>query len=362
MSDTMIPWMGHGYGGSSAVWDPRTYQDTDYGLDPGESFEPIDVDDEADRTGPHVMTVLGAVYPDELGVVLHREHLLTSPVAPNATDADAVLVDEARAADELEAFMTMGGRTVVDCTPRDLGRDAAGLVRIAAVIPMHIIGVTGRSADAHAARIGNALDVDALTAEFFADLQQGMDGTAARAGAIMVGTTSDNPTGAESAAIAAAGAAHRLTGAPVSTFSSGAVAAIGQLERLSAAGVEAGSVILGTLDHQPVWDHLMALAGAGAFLSFDQVGKPGRLTDAERAAILVRLAEAGYARQLLVSQELNRRSQLLAYGGSPGLAYLMERFTLELMHAGADALLVRTILIDNPARALTIHPPRSPHA
>jgi predicted metal-dependent phosphotriesterase family hydrolase len=353
--------MTRGHGGIIAVWDPRTYEDTDYGLDPGESFEPDDyVEEEVDLTGPHVMTVLGSIHPDELGVCLHRERLLSSPAFPTPGDPDLVLDDEARATEELEAFITMSGRTVVDCTTRDVGRNAAGLVRIAGVVPMYILGVTGRHTHEHAERMTNALDVDALTAEFLADLQHGMDGTEARAGVIMVGTGSSAPTDVEAATIIAAGASHRLTGAPVSTFSQGAPSARIQLDRLAHAGVEPGSVILGNLDRQPVWNDMVAIARSGAFLSVDQVGKAGLLSDTERASLLVRLADAGFADQLLVSQDTTRRSEMLAYGGSPGLAYLMERFTLELMHAGADAPLVRTILVDNPARALTINPPQSP--
>jgi hypothetical protein len=46
------------------MMDEETF---DYGLDPGESFIPDDIDD-IDPAAPHIMTVLGPVAPGALGV------------------------------------------------------------------------------------------------------------------------------------------------------------------------------------------------------------------------------------------------------------------------------------------------------
>ncbi len=116
-------------------------------------------------------------------------------------------------------------------------------------------------------------------------------------------------------------------------------------------------VIVGRLDQNIEWDHMVAVAETGAFVAFDDVSRPGHASDTDRAAMLVRLAEAGYADRLLISHGHERRSSYISFGGQPGIRYIVERFSLELMNAGAEALLVRSMLIENPARALTIHPP-----
>ena len=59
---------------------------------------------------------------------------------------------------------------------------------------------------------------------------------------------------------------------------------------------------------------------------------------------------------MLVSAGLERPDDLLARGGPRGLGWVMERVPLALMDAGLDALAVRRILVDNPARTLTIGP------
>src|SRR5699024_10216752 len=165
-------------GARAGVWDPRTYEDTDYGLDPGETFEPEDATEEQEASveSPHVMTVLGALDPAELGITLVHEHLLCDPVAVTGEEPDYRLDNEDFASEEIEAFVVRGGRAVVGCSPRDYGRSAAGLMRIAMRAPVNLIAVTGRHKALHAARMDNATDVESLSTEFIADLTTGMDG------------------------------------------------------------------------------------------------------------------------------------------------------------------------------------------
>lgn len=340
------------------MWDPQSYEDTDYGLEPGESFEPDDDDanDLADISLPHVMTVLGPISPDELGVCLHHEHILCNPVAVTQVEPDYRLDNPTNAQIELEAFLTVGGRAIVDCSPLDYGRDIAGLVLLAQRVPAHIIAVTGRHKDLHASRLPNALNIDALVEEYVSELQTGSGGFHARPGVVKFGTSLDEMTPVEEAAARAAARASIATGAPITTHTEAGTHALQQLELLAEEGIDPGRVIIGHLDRKLEWDHLLQVLQTGAFASFDQIGKPQFGSDQEKAAMIVRLAEAGFGEQLLISQDLARKSTLMSYGGSPGLTYLMEQFTLMLMEAGASAPFVRTLLVDNVARALTVHP------
>ncbi len=113
-------------------------------------------------------------------------------------------------------------------------------------------------------------------------------------------------------------------------------------------------MIVGHLDRRLDEAYLRRVLETGAFVSFDQVSKTAYGRDEPKASMLKTLVDAGHAGQLLVSQDLARRSLLRAYGGGPGWVYLLERFALLLMEAGLDAMTVRQLLVDNPARALTI--------
>lgn len=103
--------------------------------------------------------------------------------------------------------------------------------------------------------------------------------------------------------------------------------------------------------------YLRAIAETGATLSFDQIGKSDRFTDAERATVIRGLVEDGYGDRIVLSEDYGRKSLLLAYGGAPGLAYLQEWFMVMLMETGLDAMSIRPMVVENPARVLTIHPP-----
>lgn len=342
------------------MWDPRTYKDTDYGLEPDETFEPENIDleyEDVSTEQSHIMTVLGPIEPDELGITLVHEHLLCDPVAVSGDEPDYRLDREDFASEEIEAFVTRGGRAIVECSPHDYGRNAAGLVRLAMKAPVHLIAVTGRHKDLHASRMENARDIGSLTDEFSADLRVGMDGTDARAGVIKIGTSLDRITDVERASIQAAGATHVATGAPVTTHTEAGTMALQQIELLQEGGVDPRRVIVGHLDRKLEFDYLETIAKTGAFLAFDQVGKSNYNADTDRALMQVRLIEAGYEDQLLISHDHGRKSLYIAYGGTPGITYIVERFMLDLMEAGASALTVRKMLIENPARALMIHPP-----
>ncbi|MGI8485175.1 MAG: phosphotriesterase family protein [Thermomicrobiales bacterium] len=338
------------------MWDRQSYEDTDYGLEPGESFEPEDVDEDdlIDLSLPHIMTVLGPISPEELGVCLHHEHVLCDPIAVTQHEPDYRLDNLTNAQIDLEAYLTVGGRGIVDCSPRDYGRDIDGLLLLAQRVPAHIIAVTGRHKDLHASRMANALDIDALGAEYTAELQSGAGELRARPGVIKFGTSLDEITPVEEAAVRAAARASIATGTPITTHTEAGTQALQQLELLGEEGVDPGRVIIGHLDRKLEWDYLVEVLQTGAFVSFDQIGKPQYGVDEDKAAMIVRLAEAGFGEQLLISQDFARKSLLMSYGGSPGPTYLMEQFTLMLMEAGASALFVRTLLVDNVARALTI--------
>lgn len=346
-------------GRKQEMWNPKNYRDEDFGLGEGETFEPDFVPEdeviEISVDEPHIMTVLGPIPPEELGVCLPHVHLLCDP--PGADD-DHRLLDTERAEAEVEAFITMNGRSLVECTTRDCGRNTAGILEIAQWVPAHLINVTGRKNDHYASQMENASDAAALAEEFIADLTVGMDGTDARAGVIKVGTSLNQITPVEQTTIRAAGKAHTRTGAPVTTHIEEGTMAVELLDQLEEAGVPANRVIIGHMDRVPMEiDRHIDVLEKGAFLQFDQIGKSDTYTDQQRADRIAELIAAGFGDQILLSLDYGRRSLLSSYDGSPGLPYMSEWFMVLLMESGLEALQVRKLVVENPARALTINPP-----
>jgi phosphotriesterase-related protein len=241
---------------------------------------------------------------------------------------------------------------MVDASTPDYGRDLVGLHALAQLVPVHIIAVSGRHKHLHASLMAGAGDEELLVEELHADLNDVI-----RPGLLKFGTSQDEITAVERANVQAVIRVAAEYGYPVTTHTEAGTMAHEQLALVESRGLDPRRVIVGHLDRRLEWSYLADVARTGAWLAFDQVGKSRFGPDRPKAEMIVRLAEAGFADQLLISQDLARTTDFITRGGSPGWTHLIERFTIELMEAGAGAMLVRNLLIDNPSRALTILPP-----
>jgi phosphotriesterase-related protein len=334
-----------------------TDQTHDFGLEEGETYEPPEFDEDFDLNQPHVMTALGPVEPGALGLTLHHEHVICKPA--NVDDPDLLLDEPAAALAELEDAFQVGLRSIVDMTPADYGRDIRDIVWVAQRAPVHIILITGHHKHKYAAPFLGDAGPESIAETMTAELTSGINGTGVRAGVIKAGTSLNEITETERRVLKAAATAHLATGAPISTHTERGTMALEQVEALRNAGANPAKVVIGHMDFALDERYLREVLEAGVFVSFDQVSKTKYAADADRAEMLKRLIDAGHLSQLLVSGDLARRSYYLAHGGGPGFRYLVERFPLVLMEAGLTAEQVRSIYIDNPAKALTITPPGS---
>jgi predicted metal-dependent phosphotriesterase family hydrolase len=325
----------------------------DYGLGPGERFEPEETDDEFDLTQPHIMTARGPIAPDELGFALHHEHVIANPVP--AEDPDLILDDPEAALAELELYHAAGGRGLVDMSTADYGRDIQAMSMIASHSQVHIVIATGHHKDLYAARYIGDDSINEIAARNIRELTEGIDGTSIRAGVIKAGTSLDEITEAEDRVLRAASRTHLATGAPISTHTEAGTMALEQVAIFQEEGVAPNRVIIGHMDRRLDESYLKSLLETGAFVSFDQISKKRYGLDEDRAAMIKTLVDAGYTTQLLLSGDLARKSCQLAYGGEPGWVYLVEQFPVMLMEAGLSAPTVRELFVENPARALTIH-------
>lgn len=322
----------------------------DYGLEPGERFEPDDeLDEPFDLSGPHVMTALGPVDPGALGFTLPGEHVISRP--PGA-DAELQLDDVANAAAELEGYALTGGRALVDLTTPDRGRNVEDLLWIAQRVPVHIVAATGYHRPESAASEIERAGVGGFAERMTRELTGAIDGTAVKPGIIVMAAADGEVTKSEALGLSAAARAHVVTGAPISIASERCADALERIAMLEHEGVDPACVIAGSVIGP--WDEGDArrVLRSGAFV---RVQGWGRSSDGELAALIRQLVDAGYGERVLISGGFARRSQWLAYGGGPGFVHFIDQVPLTLMDAGLDAPAVRQIFVDNPARSLTIH-------
>jgi phosphotriesterase-related protein len=355
---------GHGEGGDVERRLPGGRErEYDFGLEPGERFEPgeLDGDNAFDLSQPHVMTALGPIPPEELGVCLVEEHLLARPEPSGSFDPDLILVDRDAALAELEDLYNAGGRAVVEVSTDDYGRDLEGVRWVAARAPVHVVVVTGHHRELFALPRVSGRSIDELAAGMVRDLTEGIGGTTARAGAIVVGTSLHAVAPVEERGLRAAAQASLATGAPVATVAERGTMALERVAILRDSGVSPDRIVVGRLARRlDDFGYLRSVLETGVFVAFDNIGTDDSDADEARAAVVNRLVDDGFGDRLLLSGGQGRRSALLAYGGEPGLGYIVERFPLLLMEAGVTAATVRRLLVENPALALTIRRPAAP--
>jgi predicted metal-dependent phosphotriesterase family hydrolase len=301
-----------------------------------------------------VHTVLGEVDAAELGVTYCHEHLLTQPGEhlTNGSD-DTVLDDLDASAAELGLFAQAGGRSMVELTCSEYGRDATGLAELARRSGVNVIAATGHIMEGYWKGVVDvgAMSDDDLRSEMLRDLTEGFpDAPGVRAGVIKVGTSKDRVTGDEERMLRAAADVQRQTGAPISTHTSAGTIPLEQIRIFQDAGADLSKVIIGHQDRRLVWEDHLAVVQAGAYIGYDCISKEHYEPDLGRIEFIKRLIAEGYGDRVCLSGDIARRSYLTSYGGGPGFTYILWRFVPWLWQEGVSKDDTRKLLVDNPAR------------
>ncbi|MDA0991521.1 MAG: phosphotriesterase-related protein [Verrucomicrobia bacterium] len=298
-----------------------------------------------------VMTVLGPVKPEELGITLPHEHILLD-LGPSIYGFNAVLDDIELAIDELRAFKNAGGGALVDCTLPSIGRDVEVQKKVAEATGLHIIAGTGYYKEAGYPRHVYELTTNQLADRMIDELTNGIEGTAIRAGIIgEIATGQKFVTPAEERVFRAAARAHLQTGATITTHTYFGLLAFEQLALLEEEGANLSRVIIGHLGDKRDIDLLRAIAAKGVFLEVDHIGHSAWQLDEQRARTVAQLIRDGYLSQILLSQDVCFKSCLHWFGGT-GYDHLLRNFVPMLAAEGVSEAQVNTMLMNNPQRAL----------
>ncbi|GAB2809272.1 phosphotriesterase [Actinocorallia aurea] len=323
----------------------------------------------AEDTGKTVNTVLGPVPARELGVVAVHEALLS--VLPGAEHAFDVTIDRAEIfeilAGRLRDFRAHGGGTVVDATGMFHGRDVNLYEALSRSTGVHIVASTGQGPEELLGGYFRTPQTDPPTpwpAEKFADLfakevaegmvvprveRRGAAGLVATAGTRAGLTATDESLyrGAARAALA--------TGVPVSVRFGGD--AVRELDVVLDEKLPADRVVVGGLDRE---DAVAAgapaeIARRGAYVAIDHVGTEDErhLSDKERAALVARLAGAGFGDRILLSSSATGVAKGHD-GNDVPYSHVLTTFVPLLKAEGLSDEDVRRILVANPAALLTV--------
>jgi phosphotriesterase-related protein len=344
---------------------------------------------------PQVMTVLGPVPADELGPTIMHEHVLINmecywqpprevslrtiaegPVEmtklgilrrnPLLIRDNVMLTDLDLAIDELREFRMLGGGTIVDVTLADIGRDPRALQIASRMTGLNIVCGCGHYLHlAHPASLAEE-SIESIAERIVREVRDGIDGTGVRPGVIGEIGTADPLHPDEEKVLRAAARAQSQTGLALTIHldpSAGKGHEI--LDIVEGEGADTTKVVLDHLD--ATIDESLAyhrsLAERGAIIEYDAVGSesywPGLAggrsfwlpSDRVRARAVAGLFDAGFGEQVVLSHDVCKKMDLLAYGGF-GYAHILRSFVANLRDFGLGEREIVQVTVENPRRVL----------
>jgi predicted metal-dependent phosphotriesterase family hydrolase len=310
-----------------------------------------------------IRTVLGDISATDLGVTYAHEHLIIDGGRAVELYPDFLLADVDKAVQEVQTAVALGLRAVVDAMPCDAGRNVMKLAAVSRQTGVHVVAPTGlHLAKYYDDRHWSLLASESELADLFAaDITEGIDErdyggplvrrTPHRAGVIKIAGSHNDLTALERKVFAAAAAAHGMTGCPILAHCEDGTAALDQIEALRHGGVPPGKVVLSHTDKIVDRGYHREISATGAYVEYDQAfrWKPGQ--ENGTLTLLEWMAEDGLLDRILLGMDAARQGYWSAYGGSPGMTYLLGPFANAMTERGIGPSEQEALFINNPARA-----------
>jgi phosphotriesterase-related protein len=337
-----------------------------------------------------IMTVLGPIEPEALGVTLAHEHLLFDlrclweeppPERAHLADAEPTLEnrgeltrdpyhskvnlhvdDPALVQDDVRRYRAVGGTALVDLTTKGLAPNPEAAAALSSATGLHIVQGAGYYRRRCLPDEVDELSEEALADELEGAVREGLLGTSVRAGILGELGTASPIRPFEERQLRAAARVQRSTGVGINVHPQiWAHEHLRIIEILEAAGADLSRVAISHCDQlvEPEWH--ARIAERGVLMCFDTFGSEGvsdtdfsrEPHDTERLDCLLRLLEAGRADQLLLSHDVCTRLQLHRYGGW-GYDHILVSIVPRLRRAGVSQADIDQMLIDNPRRLLAM--------
>jgi len=313
----------------------------------------------------YVRTVLGDIDPADLGVTYAHEHVVIDGGRPVELSPDFLLADVDLLAAELADAARFGLRAVVDAMPAAAGRNVAKLAELSRRSGVHVVAATGLHHDRYygpshwSARLTEVELADLFTA----DVVEGIDAhdhsgplvrrTEHHAGIVKVAGSEGGPSDRDGHIFAAAAETHRRTGVPILTHCEVGTGALEQVRLLERLGVPAERVVLSHVDKVVDPGYHRELLATGATAEYDQAFRWGDRPNGT-LALLTAMIDADLGDRIVLGMDAARQGYYRAYGGTPGLRYLLADFSSTMAERGLGAEVQRRLFVDNPARVLSV--------
>jgi phosphotriesterase-related protein len=316
-----------------------------------------------------VMTVTGLIPAADLGRTLVHEHVAVDFIGAARTSPDRY--DSQRAFDlarpHFERLRRDGVKTLVECTPRFIGRNPALLVRLSRDTGLQILTNTGWYAAVQHRFLppeAQSESIDQIAARWLREWTEGLDGTGVRPGFLKLGTGSGPLPPVDAKLVRAAARVHRTTGLPVAIHTGDGAAALDELKLLREEGVRPEALIWVHAQNDPGPIQIEA-ARLGAWISLDGYSLSGPNV-LRYPAMVVAHREAGTLNRVLLSHDdgwavdgdAPSGNKLTLFGNGNPIPYssLFSQLIPDLRARGFSDADLQQVLVVNPRSALTLRP------
>ncbi|WP_426365487.1 phosphotriesterase family protein [Mammaliicoccus lentus] len=298
-----------------------------------------------------IRTVLGDIDATKLGFTMAHEHILTKPYGGGEKDnKDHILDDFSKALQMLNEYKEIGGGAIIEATPESWGRNTPGLYLASKETGINVVACTGyMNQDSGMTEKEDELTIDEIAEKMYKDITVGMDGTSVKAGWVKCGASYNHITPNEEKVIRAGARVATKTGTCLHSHTSTGTMGIEILEILEEENFDLSRMILAHIDRCPdLWYHRKLLK-KGANLIYDGPGKAKYYPDQIRVDLLKQLVKDGYENQIMLSNDMGRRSHHKVYGYGPGFNWIKERFLPRLLDEGFSQDVLDKFMVHNPA-------------
>ncbi|MFT8459928.1 MAG: aryldialkylphosphatase [Liquorilactobacillus ghanensis] len=297
-----------------------------------------------------INSVCGKISNSSLGVTYIHEHLYVYP-SEQLKYYDYTIDDIDRAIAEAISFKNAGGNTLVDLTPVNYGRSPMLLKKIAQAANINVLCITGFHKEEFQPKWLPEMSNQDIYDFLIHEILDGIGFDKIKPAAMKLGTSYNIVTESEKRIIDIEGNVQRDIHIPIVTHCDQGTMGIDQLRGLKAAGADLTHVCLSHVDLAEDVGYIESLVDMGASISFDHIGRHLVDHDALRVKMLTKLVKDGYENQICLAGDMGRKKYYLAYGGKPGLKYILTDLKAELLPCiGKDAY--KKMISTNPQKIL----------
>lgn len=304
-----------------------------------------------------IHTVRGPIDAGQMGVTLVHEHVLVDFAGAEKVSRSRYDADEAfqTILPHLQDLQNRGCRTLLECTPAYLGRDPLLLRRLSEASGLNIVtntGYYGAANDIAVPRHAYAETARQLADRWTAEARLGIEGTTVRPGFVKIGVDGGPLSDIDRKLVEAGALCHLDTGLTLAIHTGNGAAATEIVSTLKKTGVSPEAYVwVHPQNEKDRATHSWA-AQQGVWLELDGVSPKSLEMHVEAVVDLLHRDQLDRA---LVSQDAG----WYRVGEPKGGAYrphtfLFDAFVPALRARGLNEADIRTLLVENPARAFAV--------